>query len=126
VPSSIRYRNPLPGSFVVDELTERVEAAVLAGLEHRRRQRVRGGRAVPGATRSAVGRRQLGHTVRQADRRDARILDRRTLDPGARRRRLEVLQGVVGLGDDRQVGQRMQRTQLQGAGGPAARSRRHR
>jgi hypothetical protein len=64
----------------------------------------------------ALSRPQLGHAVREADRRDACIVDRCTPDPGAGRQRLEMLQVRLGLADEHQAGQRVQRPQLRASG----------
>ena len=52
----------------------------------------------------AVGRPQLGHAVRKADRGDARVVNRPPVRLGRQRQRLQMLEVIVGLGDGRNKG----------------------
>jgi hypothetical protein len=52
----------------------------------------------------AVGRPQLGHAVRKADRGDARVVNRPALHQRRQRQRFEVCEVAFGFGDEREVG----------------------
>lgn len=60
----------------------------------------------------SVGRPQFGHTVREADGGDARIVNCAALHLGGQRQWLQALQVVIGFGDEGEAGQGVQRAQL--------------